>query len=119
MSALVSNFKVSKDRDNPRQICTLLHWLRLIGVGCVIQDIEKSITYGSIKSARVNRNAVGRSLSLVTSIVAPNLVVWLGGHDKQVDEAVRVCSLLASIPVNKWHTAGAILEPKRYHALGI
>ena len=123
ISSIVRSFKESKDGDKSRQMDTMLQSLRLFGAGmCHTRYWE--VNYIWIDAICINQQDLserGVQVSIMGDIYrgAQNVLVWLGPHDQQTEEAVRVCSWLASIASHKWSSVRPFQHPKCYHDLGI
>lgn len=120
IKSIVNSFK---DKNQYHKVMIMLDSLRKIGAAmCSTRYWE--VNYIWIDAICINqRDSVERhaQVSIMGDIycAAQSVVVWLGPHDKQADEAIRVCHLLESIPFKKWRNIRSIRDEKIYRELGI
>ncbi|MCJ1268791.1 hypothetical protein MMC22_008679 [Lobaria immixta] len=120
LTAIVTDFK---DKNQDHKVMIMLQSLRKLGAAmCHTRYWEANYIW--IDAICINQQDPierGAQVSIMGDVyrAAHSVVVWLGPHDKQADEAIRVCHILESIPLEKWQDIRSIRDENSYRKLGI
>ncbi|KAL9608794.1 MAG: hypothetical protein Q9167_006381 [Letrouitia subvulpina] len=116
----------SKDVKQEQDVMSTLHSLRASAATANNRGLPKSwaTSFIWIDAICINQQDLAERSAQVAIMgdiyrTAKIAVIWLGPHQDRADEAIRVCSILATIPMNKWREIRYIDSDEAYRELGI
>lgn len=116
----------STDAKQEQEVISALRSLRAGAAMTNHREVSKNwaTSYIWIDAICINQQDLAERSAQVTIMgdiyrTAQMVAIWLGPNQNQADEAIRVCSILATIPMEHWRQTRYIDSDEAYRRLGI